>query len=172
MNRPASSTHQDIEQFRFHFDAMYVGGIPRLLNDDGAFLAFLAMLTAVDALSGTFAPREVSGQRFRKFVAEFFPAPLSERAEDLWKFRNLMVHAFNPGPFALVCHQSRLHLTSQSELTVLNAEDFYAALIFASQQYFDALGKDVELQKLFAQRIADSDGGGIQSFLVHRNGAA
>ena len=61
-----------------------------------------------------------------------------------------MVHAFNPGPFALVCHRSRLHLTPQNGLTILNAEDFYAALIFASHQYFDALTNDEELQLLFA----------------------
>ena len=172
MTHSAKSKHQDIDEFRFHFDAMYVGGIPRLLNDDGAFLAFLAVLTAIDALSGAFAPGEGTGQRFRGFIARFFTEPLATRADDLWTFRNLMVHAFNPGPFALVCHQSRVHLTVQHGLTVLNAEDFYAALIDGSHRYFHALASDERLQTLFAERLADSAGGGVQSFLVHRGNAA
>jgi hypothetical protein len=161
----------DIEEFRFHFDAMYVGGIPRLLNEDGAFLAFLAVLTATEALAGVFAPQLGTGERFRNFVARFFPAPLGDRAEELWRFRNLMVHAFNPGPFVLVCHQSRLHLTPQSGLIILNAEDFYAALIAASHGYFDALSRDGDLQHLFTRRLADEDGGGMQSFTVQRTKA-
>ena len=32
----------DIDELRQHFDAMYVGAIPQLLNETGAFLAFLA----------------------------------------------------------------------------------------------------------------------------------
>ena len=86
MSGPSSSIRQDIEEFRFNFDAMYVGGIPRLLDDDGSFLAFLAVLTAIDALSGTFAPRDGTGQRFRNFVGRFFPRPLSDRAEDCGNF--------------------------------------------------------------------------------------
>jgi hypothetical protein len=98
---------------------MYVGGIPSLLHEDGAFLAFLAAVTAIDALSGPLHHKDATGQRFQNFVVRFFSAPLSNRSEDLWKFRDLIVHAFNPGPFALVVRQSRLHLTMQHELTVL-----------------------------------------------------
>jgi hypothetical protein len=41
------SIDKDIDEFRFHLDAMYIGGIPRLLDEAGAFLAFLTILTAV-----------------------------------------------------------------------------------------------------------------------------
>ena len=105
---------QDIEEFRHHFDSMYIGAIPRLLDETGAFLAFSATLSAIDTLAGAWSPTMGTGERFRGFVKEFFEPELAERAEDLWRFRNLMVHAFNPGPFALVCNQSRLHLTPQS----------------------------------------------------------
>jgi hypothetical protein len=165
-----STSREDFQQFRIHFDAMYVGGIPRLLNEDGAFLAFLATLTAIDALAGVFAPNRTSGERFRAFCSRFLPPVLGSRADDLWRFRNLMVHSFNPGPFVLVCHQSRLHLTAQAtnkgDLTVLNAEDFYLALMSASHAYFEALVGEPELQRLFARRLADDDGGAPQIFAV------
>jgi hypothetical protein len=162
------ATLKEIAEFRFHFDQMYVGGIPRLLKEDGAFLSFLAVLTGTEALAGVFAPHLSSGDRFRGFVTRFFPGPLQLRSEDLWKFRNLMVHAFNPGPFGLVCHQSRLHLTPQGDVTVLNAEDFYAALIQGSRAYFDELQIDANLQKSFSRRVAESDGGAPQIFTVDR----
>jgi hypothetical protein len=111
---------------------MYLGGIPRLLDETGAFLSFLCVVTAIDILAGAWAPASGSGERFKGFVQAYFPVGLRERSEDLWRFRNLMIHAFNPGPFALVCHQSRLHLSPQGEVTILNAEDFYAGLLCAS----------------------------------------
>jgi hypothetical protein len=144
---------------------MYIGAIPRLLDESGAFLAFLSVLTAVDALAGAWRPSAGSGERFKGFVSTFFPQALRERADDLWTFRNLMVHAFNPGPFALVCNQSRLHLTPHGTVTVLNAQDFYAALVLASQEYFRCLASDDALQNNFRQRIADADGGAPEAFL-------
>lgn len=162
------STQKDIDDFRFHFDGMYIGGIPRLLDESGAFLAFLSVLTAVDALAGAWNPSAGSGERFRAFVATFFPQGLRERADDLWRFRNLMVHAFNPGPFALVCNQSRLHLTPHGEVTVLNAQDFYAALVMASQEYFRCLASDVALQSNFSQRVTEADGGAPETFVTMR----
>jgi hypothetical protein len=115
----------DIDHFRSHFDSMYIAGIPRLLDETGAFLAFVCILTAVDTLAGVWAPMDGTGQRFKAFVATFFPPGLRERSQELWQFRNLMIHAFNPGPFALVCGQSRLHLTRHGPVTVLNAQDCY-----------------------------------------------
>jgi hypothetical protein len=81
---------------------MYIGAIPQLLTEDGAFLAFLVTLTGTEALAGFFAPDQGAGQRFTRFVETFFPENLNERGNELWRFRNLMVHSFNPGPFALV----------------------------------------------------------------------
>jgi hypothetical protein len=161
----AESIQRDIDDFRFHFDGMYIGGIPRLLDESGSFLAFLSMLTAVEALAGVWNPSAGSGERFKGFVAAFFPQGLRERAADLWRFRNLMVHAFNPGAFALVCSQSRLHLTPHGDLTVLNAQDFYAALISSSQVYFRSLAEDEALQSNFRRRIAEADGGAPETFL-------
>lgn len=164
----AESIQKDIDDFRFHFDAMYIGGIPRLLDETGSFLAFLSVLAAIDALAGVWSPSSGSGERFKGFVEKFFPVELRSRASDLLRFRNLMVHASNPGPFALVCNQSRLHLTPHGPVTVLNAQDFYAALILASQQYFRSLAADETLQSNFRRRIAQADGGAPDSFLAMR----
>ena len=37
-------------------------------------------------------------------------------------------------------------------LTILNAEDFYAALVLAFKRYFDTVKTDPVLQKAFAER--------------------
>jgi len=79
-----------------------------------------------------------------------------------------MVHAFNPGPFVLVCNQSRLHLTPHGSVTVLNAQDLYAALVLASQAYFRCLSNDEVLQSNFSRRISQADGGAPESFLATR----
>jgi len=164
------SPENDIDDFRFHFDSMYLGGIPRLLDESGAFLAFLCVVTAIDTLAGTWAPALGSGERFKGFVQTFFPIGLRERSGELWRFRNLMVHAFNPGAFALVCHQSRLHLSRQGEVMILNAEDFYAALLIGSAEYFLQLKNDAKLAENFRRRMADTDGGAPQQFTVVRGG--
>jgi len=156
----------DIAHFRHHFDALYLTGIPRLLDETGAFLAFVGIVSAMDTLAGLYAPAEGTGQRFKGFVSRFCPPGLRERSEALWRFRNLMIHAANPGPFALVSGQSSLHLTPNGEVTVLNAQDFYAALIFASQAYFSALATDPVLAVNFQRRLQDTDGGAPDTFVA------
>jgi hypothetical protein len=46
-----------VSEVRSEFDRVYLGGIPGLLTDDGAFLSFVAVLTGTEALAGFFAPR-------------------------------------------------------------------------------------------------------------------
>jgi hypothetical protein len=144
---------------------MYIGGIPRLLDESGAFLAFLTMLAAIDALGGLWNPTAGTGERFKGFVQAYFPPNFVAFANELWRFRNLMVHASNPGPFALVCNQSRLHLTRHGQAIVLNAQDFYAALVVASQEYFRTLTSDDALKSNFRRRIAEDDGGAPESYI-------
>jgi hypothetical protein len=50
-------------------------------------------------------------------------------------------------------------MTVDGGLTVLNAEDFYATLVAASERYFTELKKDGELQASFLQRANDPDTG-------------
>lgn len=159
----------EIDGYRAHFDTMYVGGIPHLLNEDGAYLAFLAIVSATDALAGLFAPTKGAGERFRIFVETYFPEDHRPFADRLWELRNAIVHSFNPGPFfGLTLHTSRQHLKSPIGHVALNAEDLFAALLFASRAYFDSLLNDPTLQENFQKRVAASDGGAPDSYLVQQ----
>jgi hypothetical protein len=146
-------------EFRRHFDQYYLGVIPRLLNDEGMFLAFLSMLSAVDSLAGTYMPDHGTGERFRAFISTFFPKTYESHVDHLWKFRNRMIHSFNPSPFMILCRNSRMHLCDASGVRMLNAEDFYADLVAASRSYFSALYTDPLLQRCFERRITSDDGG-------------
>jgi len=50
------------------------------------------------------------GTLFKKFVQDYFPTPYGCHADDLWIFRNKMVHAFSTGRFHLTHHNSQIHL--------------------------------------------------------------
>jgi len=159
-------TLKQIDEYRQHFDAMYVGGIPNLLNDDGAFLSFLAVLAGTEALAGLCAPAVATGERFRSFVAAYYPQEYQPHVEHLWAFRNAIVHAFNPGPFGLTHHNSRVHLKASQEVVMLNAEDFFADFLFAARHYFDALTTNAALQANFLKRVTARDGGAPQVWVV------
>ncbi len=105
---------QQIAFVRREFGRIYLGGIPSLLNSDGAFLSFICVLTAIEALAGFRHPRLKNGPRFRRFVEEYFPQELKSLSPKLWSFRNSMIHGFQPGPFAITHHNSQLHLTTQN----------------------------------------------------------
>jgi len=146
-------------EFRRHFDKYFLGVIPRLLNEEGLHLSFLSMLAAVESLAGSYMPEQGTGERFRAFITNFFPAAYQPHLDRLWAFRNRMIHSFNPRPFMLVCHNSRMHLCDVNNVQMLNAEDFYADLITASRAYFTALYSDPELQRRFVKRVTSDDGG-------------
>ena len=163
-------------EFRQHFDKYYLGAIPRLLNEEGMFLAFVSVLTAIECLAGLYKPSKDPGDRFQAFLKSYFEAAYHPLARDLWRFRNLMVHAFNPMPFSIGCHQSRVHLLPLDGTVYLNAEDFYSDLVSASRRYFKAIYEDATLQEAFAKRISDKGGGRpkTNTFIesVTKNGAA
>jgi hypothetical protein len=163
MEAPSDTANQ-IAEYRRYFDSIYIAGIPRLLNDDGAFLSFITVVTATDALAGLFAPNQQTGDRFREFIVRYYPEELRAHAENLWELRNALVHCFHPGPFALTHHASWAHLRPQGEAIVLNAEDFYAALLFSSKRYFSELETSDELQVAFLKRTSSASGGAPQVF--------
>jgi len=153
-------------EFRRHFDQYYLGVIPRLLNEEGMFLSFVSTLTAIESLAGVYEPNAGSGDRFKGFVSRYFPEVYKPFAGPLWKFRNRMIHSFNPSPFLIVCHNSRMHLASAGDRPMLNAEDFYADTVVASRSYFAELYSVPQLQQHFHERITQDDGGRIHSAQV------
>lgn len=153
------NTKDLIKHVAANFGRIYLGGIPSLLNDDGAFLSFICTLTATEALGGFLSPTIRNGPRFKTFVQRYFSDPYPAQAEALWRLRNAAVHGFSAGPYKLTHHNSQLHLTQDEGLMVLNAEDFYAALVSATKRYFDDVAKDPSLQNEFIQRANDPETG-------------
>jgi len=158
---------KELGEFESHFSDCYLSAIPRLLDASGCYLAFLCMVSAVDALAGLVAPKRGAGERFESFVGEFFPSELRNRGRDLWAMRNLMVHALNPGPFALTAGQPQAHLTPFGSATGLNAENFFDALKQAASEYFLRVRTDEALRKSFEYRVRSKDGGAPETFTVH-----
>ncbi|MFO0582039.1 MAG: hypothetical protein U0229_07205 [Anaeromyxobacter sp.] len=133
---------------------IFLGGVPSLLNDDGAYLSFVCSLTAMETLGSFILPHSKNGPRFREFVHRYLPDPLRDMAQDLWALRNDAVHGFSTGPFALTHHHTEQHLTTgPGGILILNAEDFYAALVSGAQTYFRNLETDGELRAAFSKRI-------------------
>lgn len=148
------------------FSRIYLGGIPQLVRDETAFLSFVCMLAGTEALAGFHHPEgsgaQENGKRFRNFVSLYFPAEFKPLAAKLWQFRNGMAHGFSPRQFALTHHNSQIHLRTTSDgAAVLNAEDFFAAFLFAAQRYFTELATSAELQAKFLARLDSPSGGSI-----------
>lgn len=152
-----------LRNVRRRFDRIYLGGIPQLSPNDTAFLGFICILTGVEALAGyRYSDSMGNGARFKEFVKNYFPNGLATLADDLWDFRNGMIHGFSPHRFALTEHQSHLHLarTSSGE-SLLNFEDCYTALLQAANKYFAELETSDDLQAVCLERIASKNGGNI-----------
>jgi len=161
-----------VEDTITHFSRIYLGGIPQLITDETAFLSFILVLTATEALAGFRYNRTISGSgsRFNAFIGAYFPpeyhpfavAPESGRSR-LWLFRCRLVHGFSPAGFSLTHHHSGHHLGAYAESPtnpILNAEDFYGALLVAAQKYFREVRADPELQTLLIGRRNDREHGG------------
>jgi hypothetical protein len=148
-----------IEQVESMFSRIYLGGIPSLLNDDGAFLSFSCVLTGVEALGGFLDPTAQPGQRFKSFITKYFPNPYPAQTEALWQLRNALVHAFSTGPYSLTHHNGHKHLAQVDGCVTLNAENMYATLVLASRQYFEDVRQNPEVQAAFLQRASDPDAG-------------
>lgn len=146
------------------FSRIYLGGIPSLITNESFYLSFVCVLAGTEALANCRYPDvEGNGERFRKFVLDYFPAIYHPHASDLWNFRNALVHAFSTGKFALIHHRSDIHLqTNPMGLVLLNAEDFYAALLTAAQQYFEGVRSQPQLQGKLITALEKEKGGAIQ----------
>ena len=77
----------------------------------------------------------------------------------MWQLRNAAAHGFSAKLYKLTHHNSHLNLTTDDGATILNAEDFYAALVLASGKYFTALSQDTTLQAAFEDRAKNPDTG-------------
>jgi hypothetical protein len=83
------STADLIQHVQGNFARIYLGGIPCVLNDDGAFLSFICCLTATEALGGFLNPKLKNGPRFKEFVRRYFPDPYPSQVDELWRLRRM-----------------------------------------------------------------------------------
>ena len=149
------------------FSTIYLGGIPPTITNDSSFLAFINVLAATEALAGfryanTIQGKARNGKRFKAFIAQYFPEPYKSWTDRLWTFRCRMVHSFSVTGFVLIHHHSEVHLKTDAATgnPVLNAEDFYAALLSAAQSYFADVRSNADLRAIFLQRLDDRAEGG------------
>jgi len=141
------------------FSRIYLGGIPALLNDQGAYLSFIVIMAGTEGLARFYRPKAGNGERFKEFVRRFYPEPLAADAEKLWELRNSLTHAFSSGPYALTHHRADLHWSLANGLHILNAENMYAALLAATEQYFNSLLTDTAMQASFVEAASDAKDG-------------
>ena len=144
------------------FSVIYLGGIPTMITAESAFLAFICVATAIDALASYRYRGGSTKSRYVNFIKTHFPDEYTSLAEDFYELRNKLVHAFSTGAFELTHHRSDLHLgrTTRGKV-VLNAEDTYAALVFAARKYFEHLRQSDDLKSALLDRLEASGGGSI-----------
>jgi hypothetical protein len=159
----ASPVHPKIDEAIRCFTEIYVAGIPLIIRDRTAFLAFICMLTATDALAGYRYNHPKPGPRFRRFLRTYFPPSYASHVPKLWLFRCRMVHGFSPAYFTLTHHDPRTHL-SRSAIgdTTLNAESFHQDFARAATTFFAEVRASSQRQKQMLARLTDiAQGGGI-----------
>lgn len=153
----------EIANFASNFRLIFFRGIPRLLNDDGAYLSFGCVFTGTEALAGYRYPGERHyGVKFKAFLREYFEPQYHPFADELWELRNSVVHGFSPRHFALCHGQPEAHFTDHPPfLKVLNADSLFRDFQTAAERYLAALTSDQTIQAFFEKQIRSKKGGGL-----------
>ncbi|SRR6266446_3306602 len=179
----------DVERTIRLFREIFYKGIPIMLQqNDTAFLSFMCVVAAIDALAAyryedkvgstpiscrilhalfprhRCAPGGV-GERFRKFVREYFRPAYQPHAQNLYVFRCRILHNFSPAYFSVGHAQPGRHL-QRSDIGdhVLDDGTFFADMRAAAEKYFAEVATSADLQAKMAARIADINRGGAIYF--------
>jgi len=143
------------------FNEIIIGGIPLLLKqNDTAFLSFVCAVAAIDALSAYRYSTDKVGDRFRQFIAEYFPSSYASHVDNLYLFRCRMLHNFSPAYFSVNHGTPECHLKASSRDYYLNDEVFFADLKEAAIKFFDEVRSDTGRQDEMNARLADIRRGG------------
>jgi hypothetical protein len=144
------------------FRRIYLDGIPVLLRDrETAFLSFLCVVAAIDALAGYRYTATGDGDRFKLFVTDYFPREYAPHAPKLWLFRCRMLHNFSPAHFSLVHAQPGAHLQRSAigDITLDDAS-FFDHLVHAAEKYFGELQHSHARQAGMLARLQNPNHGG------------
>jgi len=145
------------------FSRIYLAGIPVLLRTkDTSFLSFVCVVAATDALAGYRYDPNV-GNRFSKFVKDYFPCAYAPHADKLYILRCRLLHNFSPAHFTLTHASPSSHLqTSPIGDTVLSDGEFFSGMKSAAEKYFAELQSSATLQAKMIARLNNlSEGGAI-----------
>ena len=144
------------------FNEIILGGIPLLLRqNETAFLSFMCSIAAIDALSGYRYTTDKVGDRFQKFIREYFPASYAPHAEKLYLLRCRMLHNFSPAYFTLAHANTSAHLqTSSIGDTVLSDAEFFTDVAKAAAKFFGEVKTDATRQDAMNARLLNVDKGG------------
>lgn len=113
---------KSIKHVAGNFSRIYLGGIPSLLNNDGAYLSFICSLSAIEALGGFLNSSLGNGKRFREFVERYFPDPYRSQAGCSLEAKKRRCPCIPNGTVQSNTHSGHLHLTQDRDgLTLLNA---------------------------------------------------
>ena len=147
------------------FRNIYLTGVPFLLRqNDTAFLSFVCVVCAIDALAGYRYDCPRVGDRFTRFISGYFPAPYTSHAPNLYLFRCRLLHNFSPAYFSLVHDRPKDHLTASSiGDTVLSDDVFFSDMRAAAERYFAEVHTSSEVQKLMLARLENVREGGAIS---------
>jgi hypothetical protein len=153
----------EIANFSWNYRALFLRGIPHLLNDDGAYLSFGCTFSGVEVLAGYSYPDESSnGVRFKNWIAAYFPVAYHAIAKELWDLRNSLIHGFSPKHFALCHGRPSAHLTDQPPYKkVLNAESLFDDFQASAERYLCQVVTDSNLLAAFEKHLKAAKGGGL-----------
>jgi len=157
---------REIEDAMKWFRRINLDGIPALLqNKSTAFLSFVCVVAAIDALAG-YRYQSARGDRFAQFVREYFPDAYSQHAPKLYLFRCRMLHNFSPAYFSLVHKSPTLHLQlSKIDDTYLSDDSFFSDMRNAAEKYFAEVRSSSQRQTDMLARLNDIQQGGSISVM-------
>jgi hypothetical protein len=160
---PVSDLHEAIESARNNFRTIYLGGIPYLLKqNETAFLSFVCMCAAIDALAGWSYPADVSvADRFAGFIRTRFATEYEGHAVNLYTLRCRVLHNLSPAHFALIHSQRYVHLKpSPIGGHFLSNDRLFADLQNAAESFFCELTTNEAMQATMLARLEDFARGG------------
>jgi hypothetical protein len=156
--------HVEIRRAVAAFREVFFKGLPAMLaQNETAFLSFMCITAATDALSAYRYDTDNVGERFKGFITEYYDPAYKPHVENLYKFRCRVLHNFSPAYFTLTHGRRGLHLKpSGIGDYVLEDAAFFDDMKGAAEKYFEELGASSDLQAKIHARIMDvRKGGGI-----------
>jgi len=144
------------------FRDIILGGIPFLLQqNETAFLSFMCMVAAVDALAAYRYTTDKVGDRFSDFITEYYPSSYGPHATNLYLLCCRLLHNFSPAHFSLVHAQSPLHLQpSNIGDNYLSDDVFFKDLRDAAGTFFAEVAADKNRQRDMRARLLNVNQGG------------